>query len=162
MPDLLKREDVIHFSVRKNLKKDGWTLIAGEYPNGSDDELHSLRVMDPYLARDNSPDHRRHSLNKLVPDLITFKDNEFLIIEMKPKFSKSDEEKLTELLQDRFDDLLMYLDEFIKRYMPDLSVDVRSCKVTPCLGFANSEYEEKEGFLYILVNSLESINIVRK
>ena len=58
--------------------------------------------MDPYFARDQSPDHRRHSLNKLVPDLIAYRDNEFLIIEMKPRYSKADEDKLLELLSGRF------------------------------------------------------------
>ena len=81
MNSLLLREDAIHLTIRKELKKRGWKLIAGEYPNGSDDELHSLKVVDPFFARDESPDHRRHSINKLVPDLVAYKDSSFLIIE---------------------------------------------------------------------------------
>lgn len=162
MKSLLAREDVIHFSVRKYLKNVGWTLIAGEYPNGSDDELHSLRIMDPYFARDESPDHRRHSLNKLVPDLIAYKDNEFLIVEMKPQYSKADEEKLVELLSVREEDLTIYLQEFLVRYMGDLSVNVAKSRLTPALGFgAASPYTSRTGFAYLLVASLDLVELIR-
>ena len=158
----LKREDVIHSSVRKYLKNLGWMLIAGEYPNGSDDELHSLRIMDPYFARDESPDHRRHSLNKLVPDLIAYRDSEFLVIEMKPQYSSDDEAKLVELLSDRKDDLVVYLQEFISRFMGNLGVQVSESRLTPALGFAKtSQYTPRDGFVYLLVASLDSVEISR-
>ncbi len=162
MSNYLNREDVIHFCIRQNLVKNGWILIAGEYPNGSDDELHSLKIMDPYFSKDDSPDHRRHSLNKLVPDLIAFKGDEFLIIEMKPKYSKLDEEKLYELLTQRREDLVKCLREFIKRYMSDLKIDVTKSKLIPTLAFASGKYPEKPGYMYLLVNSLDSVEIVRK
>lgn len=162
MAGLLDREDVIHFSVRKFLKSEGWTLVAGEYPNGSDDELHSLRIMDPYFSKDESPDHRRHSLNKLVPDLVSYKNNEFLIIEMKPKYSKEDEEKLVELLGVRSADLILYLNEFICRYFPDIEINVSESNLTPALGFAsNSEYSRRDGFAYLLVSGLDSVEMIR-
>jgi len=161
MSAFIKREDVIHLVVRKCLKQKGWTLIAGEYPNGSDDELNSLRIMDSKFAKDDSPDHRRHSINKLIPDLVTYKDSEFLIIEMKPKYDKGDEDKLKELLFDRKTDLKEYLSMFIGRYFPNKNIQVDNCILTPCLGFANGEYPKTLGFTYILVNSMESITIDR-
>ena len=46
-------ETFIHIAMRKYLKKEGWTLVAGEYPGGSDDELFVLSIMHPIVAKDN-------------------------------------------------------------------------------------------------------------
>ena len=156
------KEDYIHYAAREFLKKEDWILIAGEYPNGSDDELHSLKIMDRYLARDNSPDSRRHSLNKLVPDLIAYKDNEFLIVEMKPTYSKSDEEKLEEIMTTRIQELTYYLEEFLERYKIIPISTVKAGSFVPCLGFkSTAKYPEKEGFSYILVSSLDDAQLKR-
>ena len=32
-------ESYVHVAMREFLKEEEWLLIAGEYPNGSDDEL---------------------------------------------------------------------------------------------------------------------------
>ena len=37
------------------VRDGGWRLIAGQYPGGSDDELPALNIVDPTVARDNSP-----------------------------------------------------------------------------------------------------------
>ena len=161
MSKLLNREDVIHFVVRKCLMEQGWKLVAGEYPDGSDDQLHSLRVMDPVFAKDDSPDNRRHSINKLIPDLVTYKDSEFLIIEMKPKYDKGDELKLEKLLGERILDFKSCLKEFIHRYMLGEKIDIDLSTFTPCLGFSNGDYPRKDGFAYIVVNDLDSITLKR-
>ena len=89
-----KDETFVHVAIRNYLKLQGWSLLAGQYPGGSDDELHVFNVFDPLLAKDESPDHRRHSFGKLVPDLIAFKDDTLLIIEAKPEYSASDKDCL--------------------------------------------------------------------
>ena len=61
-------ESFVHVAMREYLKSRGWLLIAGEYPNGSDDELSVLSISDPVVARDNSPDPRRHSSGEIIPD----------------------------------------------------------------------------------------------
>lgn len=160
--DLLKREDTIHFVARKFLKEEGWQLLAGEYPNGSDDELHSLRIMDPYYSRDDSPLYRKHSLNKLVPDLIAYKDSEFLILEMKPSYSEADRKKLIQLISERSTDLVDCLHEFIRRYFPDLEQVVSKSKLTPALGFRSGvQYPVDKNFAYILVKNLNNAELVR-
>jgi len=55
-------EGHIHLAMRQILIAQGWSLIAGELPGGSDHDLYPLNVVDPALARDRSPDPRRHSL----------------------------------------------------------------------------------------------------
>ncbi|MBU4489722.1 MAG: hypothetical protein KKE79_03705 [Actinobacteria bacterium] len=131
------REDEIHYSVRSFLKSRDWHLIAGQYPNGSDDELLALNIMDPELARDDSPDHRRHSMNKLVPDLVALKDATLLIVEMKPSYSKSDEEKLLEILGDRRTDLIRALRELFALLKINTSVEVSELLVVPCQGMTS-------------------------
>lgn len=98
-------EAVVHLAVREYLRADGWTLIAGQWPGGSDDELHTLNIMDPTVARDRSPDPRRHSLDKLVPDVVAIRGETLLLVEAKPDYSEADLEKLERLLGPRRDDL---------------------------------------------------------
>lgn len=147
------REDVIHYSVREFLRDSDWTLVAGQYPDGSDDELGPLNVVDPVLARDQSPDHRRHSKNKLVPDLVACRDNIMVIVEMKPLYSIEDETKLLVLLGARLGDFLTALRNLVSVRRIALSVDLDQMAYVPCLGFtATSEYPRRPDFGYFLVS----------
>lgn len=154
------REDNVHYFVRKLLKTNGWKLIAGQYPNGSDDELSPLYVVDPTLARDNSPDHRRHSKNKFVPDLIATKLNLMLIIEMKPEYSLKDEAKLEILTTTRVGDLKASLNSFnSNRNILDNSVD--SYIFIPALGFAKDSYfTTNKHFCYFLADQQDNVDFL--
>ena len=153
------REDVIHFSVRRFLRENGWLLIAGQYPDGSDDELPSLNIMDPMLARDNSPDPRRHSQNKIVPDLVSNKGDIILIIEMKPSYSYEDEHKLIDLLEDRQEDLLVALEDLRMNRAISLMAPLRELSFVPCLAFgASSRYPRNPDFCYFKVWDLHSLD----
>lgn len=155
------REDFVHLYIREHLKKNQWTLISGEYPNGSDDELYPLYVKDPEVARDNSPDPRRHSNNKLVPDLISYKNNILLVIEIKPKYSLSDETKLDNLLTERINDFKLSMIDFLNRYFSKLEINIESCQIVPCLGFASkSRYCERNDFAYIVVEEDSSVQLL--
>ncbi|MEG9863020.1 MAG: hypothetical protein V6Z81_11135 [Parvularculales bacterium] len=160
MSKLLQREDAVHVSIRKHLKKNGWILIAGEYPNGSDDELHSLKVMDSLFSKDHNLDHRRHSFNKLIPDLIAYKEGIFLIIEIKTRYNKQDEEKLKILFSSRIQDLRKCLKDFLKRYMPEQNIDVFTSQLIPTMGFSKGDFQLESGFVYLKVDSLDSIDII--
>src|SRR5260370_4447756 len=106
------REDLIHVAIRRFLAAQKWTLLAGQYPDGSDD-LPALNIVDPTVARDQSPDPRRHSANKLVPDLVAYKGRIMPLIEMKPRYSEEDEAKLIDLLFNRRASLLLALEAFL-------------------------------------------------
>ena len=152
------REDVIHFSIRQFLRRAGWQLVAGQYPNGSDDELPPLNIVDPVLACDSSPDHRRHSKNKLVPDLVAYKQNIMLIIEAKPSYSLEDEKKLESLLADRRNDLLSALQDLVTTRGVVLPVPIQQLVFVPCLGFgASTRYQRKTNFCYFKVSGLSSV-----
>lgn len=152
------REDYIHYLVRKLLRNSGWKLIAGQYPNGSDDELSSLYVVDPTLAKDQSPDHRRHSKNKFVPDLLASKENLILIIEMKPSYSVKDEAKLETLTSVRVDDLKASLKAYnSNRALLKLPID--DYMFIPSLGFSkNSKYTNNDSFCYFLVDKKDRVH----
>ncbi|MEF3309606.1 hypothetical protein PV433_11955 [Paenibacillus sp. GYB004] len=150
-------EGFIHVSMRDFLKKNGWTLIAGQYPGGSDDELTALNVMDPTLARDQSPDPRRHSYGKLVPDLIAYKDGSLLVVEAKPKFSLEDQQKLIYLLSERRNDFISSLEKFAKERNFPVLLPIGNLRFIPTLAFSASvkKYPKEPGFLYIRVSGLD-------
>lgn len=148
----LLREDYIHYTVRAYLKGRGWLLIAGQYPDGSDDELLPLNVTDPSVARDGSPDPRRHSRAKLVPDLVALKKEVVLVVEMKPKYSVADEQKLLRLLGERRSDFLNALERLLRLVKVAPSKPLRDLTVVPCLGFSSvSAYPRRSDFCYILL-----------
>lgn len=152
------REDEIHYSVRSFLKDNDWLLVAGQYPNGSDDELQALNIKDPALARDDSPDHRRHSMNKLVPDLIALKGATLLVVEMKPSYSKSDEEKLLEILGDRFADFVRALDEMLALLDVSPPVEIPELAMVPCLGMSyGSVRPTRTEFGYFDVKAIDDV-----
>ena len=152
------REDLIHFAVRRFLKERGWQLVAGQYPNGSDDELHPLNIVDPLLACDNSPDHRRHSKNKFVPDLVACKGSNMLIVEMKPTYSRKDEAKLIKLLSERRPHLLSALEDLVETRGVKLQSEIADLVFVPALGFSGpAPYQRNQGICYIRVRSQSSV-----
>src|SRR5687767_12705831 len=107
--------------MRRILRSRGWRLIAGEYPGGSDHELYALCVVDPQIARDQSPDPRRHSIGELIPDIVALRDCRLLIGEAKCRYSKADYEKLDQLTSKRLADLNEALRKFaIERRVSEL------------------------------------------
>ena len=105
-------EGFVHRAVRRYLQDNDWKLVAGQWPGGTDDELHILYIVDPTVARDRSPDPRRHSLDKFVPDVVALRENTLLIIEAKPEYSTADYEKLGRLPGERRTDLYKALVTF--------------------------------------------------
>lgn len=156
--EVIMREDLIHYAVRQFLRTSGWRLIAGQFPDGSDSELPPLNIIDPYLACDNSPDHRRHSMNKYVPDLVALKGDKVLVIEMKPNYSLKDERKLETILNERKKDLLTALGELISKRSIDVDIRIDDIVFVPCLGFSiSSSYEPKPSFCYFKVKDISQV-----
>lgn len=156
----MKRDEaLVHVAIRNYLRRNGWTLIAGQYPGGSDDELHILNIFDPLLAKDQSPDSRRHSFGKLVPDLIAFKDGHLLIIEAKPEYSTSDKEKLNYLLSDRRKDFLASLYKFAIDRNQNEIFPVEKLDLIPVLAFLkeNSALTDVDDIACIKVIDLDNV-----
>lgn len=150
-------ESFVHVAMREYLKNNGWLLIAGEYPNGSDDELYVLSISDPTIARDNSPDPRRHSSGEIIPDLIAFKNNVILIIEAKTDYSIEDKEKLTNLLVNEKKRLLLSLKKFALEKQQFSHIDFDKATYIPVLAYYNPAFAvsySDSGFGHLYVKTL--------
>jgi hypothetical protein len=139
--------------MRRILKQMGWTLVAGEYPGGSNHELYPLNVLDPEVARDGSPDPRRHSKGELIPDLVALKGRNLLLAEAKVAYSASDATKLLELTGPRLGDLHRALAKFAdERPSVDL-LPIDSLVLHPTLVFVTGKPAPPPlpGFSYLRV-----------
>jgi hypothetical protein len=155
------REGFIHVAVRRFLVRNGWQLIAGQYPNGSDDEVPALYVVDPAVARDRSPDPRRHSSDKIVPDIVALSRGILLIAEHKPKYSAEDEKKLINLLTLRRADLISALRSLTEGGRAIIPVPIEDLIFIPCLGFAaGTSYVNNPDFCYFKVHDLDDVEFV--
>jgi hypothetical protein len=126
-------EGDVHVAMREQLRRDGWRLVAGQFPGGSDGELPPLNVVDPAVARDLSPDPRRHSSGKLVPDLVALREGVLLVVEAKVGYSEEDRQKLLLLLGARQADFFQALRELGRRRgVPELEAPER-LEVIPAL-----------------------------
>lgn len=154
----MKRDETfVHVAIRNFLKKGGWQLIAGQYPGGSDDELHVLNIYDPELARDESPDHRRHSFGKLVPDLVAYKDGNLLVIEAKPEFSQLDKEKLEVLFAERTEHFSSVLEKFARERGFEALLPVSKLNIVPALAFLDEAVAPENHFAYLRVVDLDNV-----
>lgn len=156
-------ESFVHVAIREYLKKYGWLLIAGEYPNGSDDELNVLSISDPIVARDNSPDPRRHSAGEIIPDLIAYKNGVILIIEAKPGYSIEDKEKLNNLLCNERSRLISSLEKFSAGKHLYSDIDYKKAIYVPVLAYGNPTYKvayRDPGFGHIYVKTLNAARLI--
>src|SRR6266513_2700183 len=129
----------VHIAIREHLKQNGWRLVAGQFPGGSDDEVAILYVYDPTVARDDSPDPRRHSRDKLVPDLIALKGETLLLVEKKTSYSFDDAAKLRDLVTTRRKDLYAALRGFGgRRHIPEI-IKPQRLRLVPAMGFVETD-----------------------
>lgn len=156
-------ESYIHVAMREYLKRQGWLLVAGEYPNGSDDELNVLSIQDPSVAKDNSPDPRRHSIGEIVPDLVAYKNGIILIVEAKPQYSVDDKKKLIDLLENKVERLISAMNKFMKSKPQFNHISAENATLIPVLAFSNPSFESPcvdDGFGHIYVNTLDKVEMV--
>ena len=131
-------EGLIHMYMRDFLSRQGWQLVAGEYPGGSDHQLYPLNVVDPVVARDRSPDPRRHSSGELIPDLVALQGRSLFVGEAKVGYDEGDRVKLDLMLNDRRDHLLTALRNFSnERDVPEL-LPVETLDMYPVLIFRSN------------------------
>jgi hypothetical protein len=141
--------------MRKALRNRGFTLIAGEFPGGSDHELYPLNVVDPKVARDFSPDPRRHSTGELIPDIVALKGRRLVIGEAKVHYNEPDRMKLEQLIGLRRDDLCAAIEKFAaERKFPEL-LPVGSLELLPTLIFTDLKLppQAPSGFSYIILSA---------
>jgi len=156
-------EDYVHVAMRQYLKNEGWQLIAGEFPGGSDDELNVLSISDPAVARDNSPTPRQHSTGEIIPDLFAHKDGVILVVEAKPKYSVADREKLIDLFTTKRERMIAALEKFSTNKPEFLHIDFENAQFVPALAFNHSISTPRTadpGFAHIYVESLDKAAMI--
>lgn len=125
-------ESAIYIAVTTHLKNEGWELLGGQPPSGSD-HLPVIEIKDPLYAG-------KGSKGALKPDLIARKDLTVLIIELKPRFSKSDLHKLLQLLSspNRINAFWNEIEQRDIRLKDGMSINqlASSAKVEGALGFS--------------------------
>jgi hypothetical protein len=154
-------EAFVHRAARRYLRDHGWTLVAGQWPGGTDDDLHALYIVDPAVARDISPDPRRHSLDKFVPDIVALKNRTLAILEAKPSYSQSDFDKLERLLGERRAHLFAALRTFGRERGFDVLVEPELLSFVPALAFGDQSPrpEAKFPWAWLLVDAAGSVNV---
>lgn len=148
-------EGLVHLAMRKAFRNAGFKLIAGEFPGGSDHELYPLNVTDPIVARDRSPDPRRHSTGELIPDIVALKQRWLVLGEAKVHYNDLDRIKLAHLINEREGDLHIALEKFsAERNCPDL-MPVSTLSLLPVLIFTTLKYPPAlpKGFSYMRLAS---------
>ena len=146
-------EGFVHIWMRKALRNAGFTLIAGEYPGGSDHELYPLCVTDPTVARDLSPDPRRHSAGELIPDIVALRERTLVLGEAKVDYNEADRAKLETLIGPRRDDLLNALQKFARERRVDILLPIEDLKLAPMLIFTDERSSPRcpEGLSYLIL-----------
>lgn len=154
-------EGHIHMAMRSILKDWGWRLVAGEYPGGTDHELYPLNVVDPTIARDCSPDPRRHSLGELIPDLVALSGKNLIICEAKVSFDAADHSKLLMLVNERRKDLMLALNKFACERGFDELLPTSELVLYPTLVFLDADKKPKpsEGISHFCIQSYSEANI---
>ena len=140
-------EEEIYIKMKKHLKNLGWTLLGGEPPGGTDFEL---RVIEMKGSDTGS------SLGSKKIDLIGFKDNFFLLLELKKVYAESDIDKLNEIC-----DSEIWRREFLHaleqkhRLPPNLQTEnytVNDDLLIKALGFNDTRKTGPEDFITFLVS----------
>jgi len=86
-------ETLVFISVKTHLISSGWNLIGGQPPSGTD-YLPVIEIRDPGYAG-------KGSKGSYKPDLIAWKKDTLMIIELKPTFDKHDRKKVNEVLNSK-------------------------------------------------------------
>jgi hypothetical protein len=87
------QEDEVYVGAKKLLIANGWTLLGGQPPRGSN-HLPVIEIKWPERTS-------KGSFGAYKPDLLAYKDDKILLIECKPRLDWGDIDKLQSILSDR-------------------------------------------------------------
>ena len=84
-------ETTVYLRVKKHLKSTGWSLLAGQPPSGTD-HLPVIEIKDDFESGNGSK-------GSFKPDLVAWKDDILVFIELKPLFNSPDQAKVENVLK---------------------------------------------------------------
>ena len=140
-------EDQIYLSTKSWFRKNGYLVLAGQPPSGSD----SIPVVE---IKDFSNLYKG-SKGSYKPDLIAKKNDSIVIIECKPKFDLGDKNKLLNIINEdkRKEKLYMELNQrkLINKNLQELNYNNFLINIRYCMSFSgNYELLDKISILNIL------------
>jgi len=143
-------EATVYISIKRYLKVAGWHLIGGQPPSGTD----SL----PVIEIKSNFGSQRGSRDSMKPDLLAVQRDELLVLELKPKYSRTDHIKLQSLLDSpgRIEALWEALRE---RNIRDENGDVlftRKSKMKLIVGLGHTELKPALSEVWQFIKSDES------
>lgn len=83
-------ETTVYLKVKKHLKSSGWSVLAGQPPSGTD-HLPVIEIKDDFESGNGSK-------GSFKPDLVAWKDDILVFIELKPIFNAPDQAKVENVL----------------------------------------------------------------
>ena len=140
-------EDQIYLSTKSWFRKNGYLVLAGQPPSGSD----SIPVVE---IKDFSNLYKG-SKGSYKPDLIVKKNDSIVIIECKPKFDLGDKKKLLNIINEdkRKEKLYVELNQrkLINKNLQELNYNNFLINIRYCMSFSgNYELLDKISILNIL------------
>jgi hypothetical protein len=88
----MSEEMDIYIQLKKYLKTEGWTILAGQPPSGTDHL--------PVIEIKRTHGLAKGSRESFKPDLLALRNEQLMIFELKPTYSQSDYQKLSKVLED--------------------------------------------------------------
>lgn len=99
-------ETSVYLRVKKHLKNNGWSVLAGQPPSGTD-HLPVIEIKDDLELGNGSK-------GSFKPDLVAWKENLLIFIELKPTFNAQDQEKVESVLLSQIRQVALW-EELIQR-----------------------------------------------
>lgn len=84
-------ETSVYLKVKRHLKNNGWSLLAGQPPSGTD-HLPVIEIKDEVESGNGSK-------GSFKPDLVAWKNDVLVFIELKPIFNAPDQVKVENVLK---------------------------------------------------------------
>jgi hypothetical protein len=142
-------ETLVFLSVKQYLISEGWMLIGGQPPSGTDN-LPVIEIRDPTFKG-------KGSKGSYKPDLIAIQGSNLMIIELKPNFSKLDRVKVNQVLNSR-PRLESLWEGILQRNIQihgrkDQDSFRRECQIVGGLGYGGRRVEHPELWRFFVNNS---------
>lgn len=134
-------ESQIYVSLKRWLKGKGWILLGGEPPDGTN-TIPRIEIKDPHYKG-------RGSKGSKKVDLISYKLDYFLLTEIKPEYSRSDERKLDDIVDKEKYRKGVAIALKDKRVLPSQASKFSEENMIKSLAFEGTCVKPKNDFLHI-------------
>ena len=150
------QEDEVYLLVKDWLQDRGWKILGGEPPNGTN-------VIPRLYIKDANYQGKGSKGSKKI-DIVTYKNGYFLLIEVKPTRSRSDEKKLNEIVSEKkwreaFINALKERRSFPEGALAEETYVEQKTYLVKTLAYDIRREEPLDDFIHIFVNPLGEISI---